>query len=100
MQHEKSKRINAQRAWAAQEQSKMREGNGIRGNDKKKPGADNGKGADRQEGKVIKEKAGKGMGKGIRALKEIKKYQMSTNLLIRRLPFQRIVREIAQGILI
>ena len=31
------------------------------------------------------------------ALKEIKKYQTSTELLIRRLQFQRLVREIVQG---
>jgi len=30
------------------------------------------------------------------ALREIRKYQKSTELLIRRLPFQRLVREIAQ----
>lgn len=30
------------------------------------------------------------------ALREIRKYQRSTNLLIRRMPFQRLVREIAQ----
>ncbi|CAL8471697.1 g11239 [Coccomyxa elongata] len=31
-----------------------------------------------------------------RALREIRKYQKSTELLIRKLPFQRLVREIAQ----
>jgi len=31
---------------------------------------------------------------GTRALQEIRKYQRSTELLIRRLPFQRLVREI------
>ena len=30
------------------------------------------------------------------ALREIRRYQKSTNLLIRKLPFQRLVREIAQ----
>ena len=30
------------------------------------------------------------------ALREIRKYQASSNLLIRKLPFQRLVREIAQ----
>ncbi|VVC41257.1 Histone-fold,Histone H2A/H2B/H3,Histone H3/CENP-A [Cinara cedri] len=35
---------------------------------------------------------------GVIALKEIRKYQNSTNLLIRKLPFQRLVREIAQNI--
>ena len=38
----------------------------------------------------------KRMKRGMRVLKEIKKYQMSTELLIRRLPFQRLVREIIQ----
>jgi histone H3 len=33
---------------------------------------------------------------GTVALKEIRKYQKSTDLLIRKLPFQRLVREIAQ----
>jgi histone H3 len=31
------------------------------------------------------------------ALREIRKYQKGTDLLIRKLPFQRLVREIAQG---
>ncbi|PIC50010.1 hypothetical protein B9Z55_000108 [Caenorhabditis nigoni] len=34
--------------------------------------------------------------RGTVALKEIRKYQKSTELLIRKLPFQRLVREIAQ----
>lgn len=34
--------------------------------------------------------------RGTRALQEIRKFQKSTNLLIRCLPFQRVVREIAQ----
>jgi len=34
---------------------------------------------------------------GERALKEIRKYQGSTDLLLRRLPFARLVREIQQG---
>lgn len=33
---------------------------------------------------------------GTRALMEIRQYQKSTNLLIRKLPFSRVVREIAQ----
>eukprot|EP00450_Noctiluca_scintillans_P002270 CAMPEP_0194501242 /NCGR_PEP_ID=MMETSP0253-20130528/21992_1 /TAXON_ID=2966 /ORGANISM="Noctiluca scintillans" /LENGTH=80 /DNA_ID=CAMNT_0039343191 /DNA_START=49 /DNA_END=288 /DNA_ORIENTATION=+ len=32
---------------------------------------------------------------GTAALREIRKYQKSTDLLIRKLPFQRLVREIA-----
>jgi histone H3 len=34
---------------------------------------------------------------GTVALREIRKYQKSTDLLIRKLPFQRLVREIASG---
>jgi len=33
---------------------------------------------------------------GTVALREIRKYQKSTELLIRKLPFQRLIREIAQ----
>ena len=33
---------------------------------------------------------------GTVALREIRKYQKSTELLIRKLPFQRLVREVAQ----
>lgn len=36
------------------------------------------------------------LGPGTVALKEIRKYQKSTDLLIKKLPFQRLVREIAQ----
>merc|ERR1712054_240542 len=34
---------------------------------------------------------------GTVALREIRKYQKSTELLIRKLPFQRLIREIAQN---
>ena len=33
---------------------------------------------------------------GTVALREIRKYQKTTDLLIRKLPFQRLVREVAQ----
>jgi histone H3/H4 len=33
---------------------------------------------------------------GTVALREIRRYQKSTDLLLRKLPFQRLVREIAQ----
>ncbi|KFO19693.1 Histone H3.3 [Fukomys damarensis] len=36
------------------------------------------------------------LGPGTVALREIRRYQKSTELLIRKLPFQRLVREIAQ----
>ena len=35
---------------------------------------------------------------GTKALMEIRKYQKKTDLLIRRLPFQRLVREISDSI--
>lgn len=35
---------------------------------------------------------------GTRALMEIRKYQKSTNLLIRKLPFQRLIRELCNSI--
>lgn len=35
---------------------------------------------------------------GTVALRDIRKYQKSTELLIKKLPFQRLVREITQGI--
>ena len=38
------------------------------------------------------------MRRGPKGLKEIKRYQSGTKLLIRRLPFQRVVKEIAQGV--
>lgn len=34
---------------------------------------------------------------GVCALREIRRYQKTTDLLIRKLPFQRLVREIAQN---
>jgi histone H3 len=34
---------------------------------------------------------------GTVALREIRKYQKSTDLLIRKLPFQRFLREVTQG---
>ena len=36
--------------------------------------------------------------RGIRAHREIRKYQSNDDLLIRRLPFQRVVWEVAQSI--
>ena len=50
-------------------------------------------GKDKTEGEKIKK-----LRRGPKALKEIWKYQSSTKLLIRRLPFQRVVKEIMQEI--
>ena len=50
-------------------------------------------GKDKTEGEKIKR-----LRRGLKALKEIQKYQSGTKLLIRRLPFQRVVKEITQKI--
>ena len=47
-------------------------------------GVNEGKSVVQWEGKVVKENTEKGLRRGIKALKEIKKYQTSTDLLIRR----------------
>lgn len=49
------------------------------------------------EGATIKKRAHR-FRPGTVALREIRRYQKSTELLIRKLPFQRLVREIAQDI--
>ena len=48
---------------------------------------------DKEEGEKIKRTR-----RGLKALQEIRKYQSSTELLIQRLPFQRVVKEIIQKI--
>ena len=55
---------------------------------------DRGKRPDNKECK--EEGVMKKMRRGLKALKEIKRYQSGTELLIRRLPFQRVVKEITQ----
>ena len=59
-------------------------------NRKEKEGKRSGVEKRRRDSKEIK--------RGFKALKEIKKYQSGTELLIRRQPFQRLVREIVQEI--
>ena len=48
------------------------------------------------EGQEKKKDGVKKMKRGMRPLKEMKKYQTNTELLRRRLPFQRLVKEIVQ----
>ena len=48
-------------------------------------------GHDTVGGGSYEERCKKGLKGGIKALKEIRKYQLSTDLLKRRLPFQRMV---------
>ena len=56
------------------------------------------KSGERKEKGIMKSGMGKGVRRGLKALKEIKRYQSGTDMLIRRLLFQRMVREIAQSI--
>ena len=42
------------------------------------------------------EKESKKRGQGMKALKEIRRFQLSTELLVQRLPFQRLVKELIQ----
>ena len=57
-------------------------------------------GGRRVEGKEVKLPPNKKyrVSSGVRALAEIRRYQKSTELLIRRLPFQRLVREIVRNL--
>ena len=49
------------------------------------------------EGEEIQKNEGGKMKTGMKALTEIRKYQSSGELLMRRLPFQRLIRVVAQG---
>ena len=50
----------------------------------------------RKQLKTISDKKQRKTQRGMQALKEIQKYQKGANLLIQRVPFQRLVREIIQ----
>ena len=90
---EKIKKTNAQRVREAKERSEKRMSKKSSDQGERKQGIDSKKSSDRKEKGVMK-----GVRRGLKALKEIKRYQSSTDILIRRLPFQRVVREIAQTI--
>merc|ERR1712072_651518 len=53
------------------------------------------KAARKSAGSIAGEKKTRRFRPGTKALREIKKFQKSTDLLLRKLPFQRLVREIA-----
>ena len=57
------------------------------------------KSVDRPGRKSLQEHKKRRYRPGTKALREIRKYQKETNLLIRRLPFARLVREIAQQVI-
>ena len=69
---------------------KERRAKEMRGKEEKK---EDKKGEDKQN-----ERKAKRLKRVLRALKEIKKYQSGTELLLRRLPFQRVVKEIMHGL--
>merc|ERR1711937_160108 len=54
------------------------------------------KAARKSSGAVVGQKKAHRFRPGTKALREIKKFQKSTDLLLRKLPFQRLVREIAR----
>ena len=92
---EKIRKANAQRAREVREKTENRTSRKS-GNDQEEKRVDSMKSGDRKGSR--KDGPGKGVRRGLKALKEIKKYQSSTDTFIRRLPFQRVVREIAQMI--
>merc|ERR1712118_299198 len=55
------------------------------------------KAARKSAGDIAGQKKTKRFRPGTKALREIKKLQKTTDLLLRKLPFQRLVREIAHG---
>merc|ERR1711959_337061 len=57
------------------------------------------KAARKSAGSIVGSKPVKRYRPGTVALREIRKYQKSTELLLRKGPFQRLVREIAQDVL-
>ena len=84
---EKVKRAYAQKAKEVKEKSEKKIS-------KKKGGEEQ---EEREKGSR-KEERGKGVRRELKVLKEIKKYQSTTDTEIRKLPFQRVVREITQTI--
>ena len=76
---------------------RMKEGKREKGYDKE-AGVQRGKGVVQWEEEAVKGDTQKNLKRVIKALKEIRKYQSNTDLPIRRLPFQRVVWEIAQWI--
>ena len=66
--------------------------------DRKDLGVNQGKGEEKQGRETMKNKMGK-VRRRMKALREVKKYQSSMDLFIRRLPFQCVVQEITQSII-
>ena len=96
---EKIKKANAQRAREAKGRSEMKMSRKSGDDqDEREKGVDSKKSGGRKEKGSRRDGMGKGVRRGLKVLKEIKRYQPSTDMLIRRLPFHRVVREIVQTI--
>ena len=89
-QRDKIRKENAQRVQAMKNRGRVKEGKREKERDKEAR-VQRGKSIVQQEEEVVKRDAKKSLKGGINALKEIRKYQSSTDLLIKRLPFQRVV---------
>ena len=100
VERERIKKANVQRARVAKERKEKnmggKDGEGDRKGEKEQ-GVDCRKGEEKHGRETMKNKTGR-VRRGMKALREIKRYQTSTDLLIKRLPFQRVVQEIAQNI--
>ena len=92
----KTKATLIQAEWERIKRENTRRAREMKENARKAQGKN--KETEEKEGDIKEQKEGgvKKMRRGMRALRVIKKYQTSTELLIRRLPFQRLVKEIMQ----
>ena len=84
---EKIKKANAQRARETKERIEKKMSRKPGDQDDRVQGIDSKKSGERKEKGSRKDGMGKGVRRGLKALKEIKRYQSSTDMLIRRLPF-------------
>ena len=82
---EKIKKANAQRVREVQERSEKRMSRKSSDQDERKQKIDSKKSGERKEKGIMKSGMGKGVRRGLKALKEIKRYQSSSGMLIRRL---------------
>ena len=94
---EKIKKVNAQRVREAKERGEKKMSRKSSDEQEEREKGVNNKGSDGRKEKGSR-KEEKGVRRGLKALQEIKRYQSSTDMLIRRLPFQQVVRGIAQTI--
>ena len=93
---EKIKQDNAKRVREVREKMEKKVSKGNRGDkEEREKRVTSKEGGGKKESR--KEGSRKSIQRGLKALKEIKQYLSSTEMLIRRCPFQRVVLEIAQS---